>query len=61
MVNEWQKRRDVMLQELGDLPVVRPNGGWCMLLDNEQLGFDSPHEEFATVQTSTCSSIYTEL
>jgi aspartate/methionine/tyrosine aminotransferase len=40
-VAEWQARRDVLLEELKDLPVVRPSGGWCALLDVSKLGLDS--------------------
>jgi len=40
-VAEWQARRDVVLEELKDLPVVRPSGGWCALLDASKLGLDS--------------------
>lgn len=32
-VAEWQARRDVILEELDGLPVVKPQGGWSMLLD----------------------------
>src|SRR5260370_33861507 len=42
VLNEWQKRRDVMLQELGDLPVVRPNVGWGSVLYNENMGAGTP-------------------
>jgi N-succinyldiaminopimelate aminotransferase len=28
-VAEWQRRRDVMMEELAGLPVIRPGGGWC--------------------------------
>ena len=37
-VAEWQRRRDVMLQELDGLPVVKPLGGWSMLMDVSSLG-----------------------
>jgi len=39
-VAEWQKRRDVLLDELSGLPVIPPGGGWCLLLDVEKLGLD---------------------
>src|SRR5215472_7853755 len=39
-VAEWQRRRDVMLEELADLPVIRPGGGWCLLTDTSKLGLD---------------------
>jgi aspartate/methionine/tyrosine aminotransferase len=37
--NIWQKRRDVLLNELHGLPVVSPHGGWSMLLDTISLGY----------------------
>ncbi len=37
-VGEWQARRDVLLAELAGLPVVKPAGGWSMLLDGTPLG-----------------------
>ena len=40
-VAEWQARRDVVLDELRDLPVLRPGGGWCLLMDVAKLGLDS--------------------
>jgi aspartate/methionine/tyrosine aminotransferase len=40
-VTEWQKRRDVVLDELAGLPVIPSAGGWCLLLDTQKLGLDS--------------------
>jgi aspartate/methionine/tyrosine aminotransferase len=40
-VAEWQSRRDALLEELADLPTVRPGGGWSLLLNVEKLGFDA--------------------
>lgn len=37
-VREWERRRDALLDELDGLPVVRPAGGWSLLLDCEPLG-----------------------
>jgi aspartate/methionine/tyrosine aminotransferase len=39
-VREWQRRRDEMLRQLDGLPVVRPSGGWSMLLDSRSLGVE---------------------
>ena len=39
-VAEWQARRDLILAELSDLPVVRPDGGWSLLIDTAALGMD---------------------
>jgi aspartate/methionine/tyrosine aminotransferase len=40
-VAQWQARRDLLLAELHDLPVLRPHGGWSLLIDTEQLGLTS--------------------
>lgn len=40
-VAEWQKRRDVTLDELAGLPVIPPAGGWSLLIDTQKLGLDS--------------------
>lgn len=42
-VEEWQRRRDVLLEQLRGLPVVVPDGGWSMLLDTSFCGL-SPDE-----------------
>ncbi|WP_206951821.1 pyridoxal phosphate-dependent aminotransferase [Trinickia acidisoli] len=36
-VAEWQARRDWLLAALRDLPVIRPDGGWSLLIDTERL------------------------
>lgn len=40
-VNIWQSRRDLMLKELKDFPVIRPHGGWSILMDTEKLEINS--------------------
>jgi len=40
-VAEWERRRNVILRELGDWPVTAAAGGWSLLLDVARLGFDS--------------------
>jgi aspartate/methionine/tyrosine aminotransferase len=37
---EYQRRRDETLRQLEGLPVVRPAGGWSLLLDVAVLGLD---------------------
>jgi aspartate/methionine/tyrosine aminotransferase len=39
-VEEWQRRRDVLLAELRDFVVIPPHGGWSLLLDVSPLGLD---------------------
>ncbi|RDJ98407.1 pyridoxal phosphate-dependent aminotransferase [Paraburkholderia lacunae] len=35
---EWERRRDAVMSALTDLPVIRPHGGWSLLIDTQQLG-----------------------
>lgn len=37
---EWKKRRDVILEEIADLPAVAPDGGWSLLIDSRTLGME---------------------
>ena len=39
-VEEWQRRRDVLLDELRDVAVIPPHGGWSLLMDVSPLGLD---------------------
>lgn len=43
---EWQRRRDLILSELQGMPVVKPQGGWSMLMDTAPFGFTAA--EFST-------------
>ncbi len=40
-VAEWQRRRDVVVEQLAGWPLVPAAGGWSMLLDVGALGYDS--------------------
>src|SRR5207244_12604739 len=40
-VAEWQRRRDIICEQLKDLPIFPAAGGWSMLLDVAALGYDS--------------------
>jgi aspartate/methionine/tyrosine aminotransferase len=40
-VAEWQRRRDVVLDELAGLAVIPPHGGWSLLLDVTPFGLQS--------------------
>jgi N-succinyldiaminopimelate aminotransferase len=39
-VEEWQRRRDVLLDELRGFAAIPPHGGWSLLLDVSPLGLD---------------------
>jgi hypothetical protein len=46
---------DVMMDELGGLPIIKPAGGWCMLFDVGQLGFGQlDATERALLRDSEC-------
>lgn len=34
----WQARRDRLMSQLSDLPVVRPDGGWSLLINTTSIG-----------------------
>jgi len=40
-LEEWKRRRDILLDELKDFTVIPPDGGWSFLVDVSPLGFDS--------------------
>lgn len=42
VVAEWERRRDAMLAQLEGLPVVRPAGGWSMIMEAQALGVSPP-------------------
>jgi aspartate/methionine/tyrosine aminotransferase len=39
-VEEWQRRRDLLLRELEGLAVIPPHGGWSLLVDVSPWGLD---------------------
>lgn len=39
-VAEWQRRRDIVMQQLAGMPAVRGDGGWSLLLDTAAMGID---------------------
>lgn len=41
-VAEFQRRRDVVMEELEGLPAVKASGGWALLLDTQAMGIPAP-------------------
>lgn len=37
----WKERCDVIMEQLAEYPVVRPDGGWSLLIDATQLGLSA--------------------
>ncbi len=42
-VRELERRADVMMRQLEGLPAVRPEGGWSLLLNTEEMGLSPQH------------------
>lgn len=40
-LSEWQQRRDTVLEQMSGLRTIPPAGGWSMLLNVRELGYDS--------------------
>jgi aspartate/methionine/tyrosine aminotransferase len=55
-VAEWERRRDVMLDQLEGLPAVRPAGGWSLLMDTEALGVSPPDLSRALVEQKVAAT-----
>lgn len=41
-VEECQRRRDTVMEELDGLPAINASGGWSLLLDTEAMGISPP-------------------
>lgn len=39
-IAEWQRRRDVVMEQLDGLPAVNADGGWSLVMDARQLGIE---------------------
>ncbi|MGH2788632.1 MAG: pyridoxal phosphate-dependent aminotransferase [Actinomycetota bacterium] len=41
-IQEFERRRDVVMEELDGLPAINASGGWALLLDTEAMGIPAP-------------------
>jgi aspartate/methionine/tyrosine aminotransferase len=41
-VAEFERRRDVVMEEFAGLPAISASGGWALLLDTEAMGIPAP-------------------
>jgi aspartate/methionine/tyrosine aminotransferase len=55
-VAEWERRRNAMLDQLEGMPVVRPGGGWSLLMDVEALGLSPPDLSRALVEEKVAAT-----
>jgi aspartate/methionine/tyrosine aminotransferase len=55
-IAELERRRDTMLTSLPDWPFVRPGGGWSLLLDVAELGFEAPEASRLLLEESSIAA-----
>ncbi|MEX2238338.1 MAG: pyridoxal phosphate-dependent aminotransferase [Dehalococcoidia bacterium] len=55
-VAEWERRRDMVLAELEGFTVVRPGGGWSLLMNVEELGFSAPELSLALLEQKVAAT-----
>jgi aspartate/methionine/tyrosine aminotransferase len=53
---EWERRRNMTLEQLEGLPAVRPAGGWSLLMDVEVLGSTPPALSEALVEQKVAAT-----
>jgi aspartate/methionine/tyrosine aminotransferase len=53
---EWERRRNMTLEQLEGLPAVRPAGGWSLLMDVEALGSTPPALSEALVEQKVAAT-----
>ncbi len=58
VVAEWQRRRDVIVEELADFTLVPAAGGWSMLLDVGGLGLGSLEASDRLLQQGKIAATY---
>jgi aspartate/methionine/tyrosine aminotransferase len=55
-VEEWQRRRDVMMDQLEGLPAVRPDGAWSLVMDTRQLGIEPGELSLRLIETKVAAT-----
>jgi aspartate/methionine/tyrosine aminotransferase len=55
-VAELERRRDTILYALPEWPFVRPGGGWSLLLDVAELGFEAPEASRLLLEESSIAA-----
>jgi N-succinyldiaminopimelate aminotransferase len=53
---ELQRRRDTILEALPDVPIVKPGGGWSLLIDTTQLGIAPADASKALLQQGVAAT-----
>lgn len=53
-VQELEERRNLCMQELGDLPYGKPDGGWSLLLRVDSLGWNASDAAKALFDVGVC-------
>ncbi|MDQ2965653.1 MAG: pyridoxal phosphate-dependent aminotransferase, partial [Chloroflexota bacterium] len=55
-VAELERRRDTMLEQLAGWPLVRPAGGWSLLLDTASIGIEPPEASRLLLRESSIAA-----
>jgi N-succinyldiaminopimelate aminotransferase len=55
-VDEWQRRCDVLLDEVTDFSAIPPHGGWSFLVDVSPLGLDGPEASQRLLETGNIAA-----
>jgi aspartate/methionine/tyrosine aminotransferase len=55
-IAEWESRRNAMLDQLDGMPVVKPAGGWSMIMEAEQLGVSPPALSLALARNKVAAT-----
>jgi aspartate/methionine/tyrosine aminotransferase len=49
-VQELERRRDTILEQLDGWPLIKPAGGWSLLIDAEQMGMTASELSRALIE-----------
>jgi aspartate/methionine/tyrosine aminotransferase len=55
-VDEWERRRDGILDQLEGMPAIRPAGGWSLLMDAKAMGTFPPDLSRALVEEKVAAT-----
>ena len=55
-VAEYERRRDVVMEELEGLPAVTASGGWALLLDTEAMGIPAPEASMRLLEQKVAAT-----
>ncbi len=57
-IDEWERRRDCIVEEMKDMPIIPAAGGWSMLLDVGKMGFKSVEASEKLLKNGNIAATY---